>query len=288
MTALTLELAGHRYRFGGMVPEQLEAVRGHFGELVTPDDREPDVRIDVHYTPRADGFMRRPPGPVEYRVALAPRDSNIELAGIGFTANVDRAPLRAQMLTCLTDAWFLGGFENLFRVLASYRVFLSGGLVLHSAAFADGPCGFLFCGRSGAGKTTICGLAAELELEILSDELNALVPDDLGFSLLAMPFAGDFGGRPQRGRTYPLTGLLGLEHSDTPRVRDCSKAEAVSRIVASCPYVNVDPLLADELTTRASELVTRAPFRILGFAKNTRFWSVLKDEYRSFDRTLSA
>lgn len=288
MGDVTLELGGHRYRFAGMLPEQLEVVLDRFDELATTDDREPDVRIDIHFTPRADGFMRRPAGPAEYRVALAPRDSSLELAGIGFTASVDRSPLRAQMRTCLTDAWFLGAFENLFRVLASYRLFQAGGLVLHSAAFTDRTRGFVFCGRSGAGKTTLCGLAAELGCSILSDELNALVPEGGGFSLLGMPFAGDFGGRPRRHQRYPLTGLLGLEQCETPRLRGCSKAEAVSRIVASCPYVNVDPVLADALTNRACELVTRAPLRILGFAKDLRFWSVLDHEYLSFDRTLSA
>ena len=76
----------------------------------------------------------------------------------------------------------------------------------HSAAFTDGVRGFLFCGRSGAGKTTLCGLA---------DELNA------------------------------------------------------------------DPLLIDELTTRVAQLVERIPLRILSFAKDTTFWSVLDHEYRS-------
>ena len=151
----------------------------------------------------------------------------------------------------------------------------------HSAAFTDGVRGFLFCGRSGAGKTTLCGLADELELDVLSDELNAVTPSNGSFELRAMPFAGDFGGAPRAHPPYPLTGLLGLGHSTAPLVHGCSKAEAVSRIVASCPYINADPLLIDELTTRVAQLVERIPLRILSFAKDTTFWSVLDHEYRS-------
>jgi hypothetical protein len=287
MSALTIEFAGSRYRFAGLNPEQVDLARSRFEALLCRDDAQPDVGVDVHYVPNPAGFMRRPAGPVEYRVALAHADDSIAVAGIGFTANIDRTPLRAQMQTCLTDDWFLDAFENLFRVIACYRLFGAGALVMHSAAFTDGARGFLFCGRSGAGKTTLCGLADELQLEILSDELNAVMPSGGSFELRAMPFAGDFGGVPKRHPPYPLTGLLGLAQGADPLVHGCSKAEAVSRIVASCPYINADPLLVDALTSRAAKLIERVPLRILSFAKDTRFWSALNHEYRSSDATLS-
>jgi hypothetical protein len=70
-------------------------------------------------------------------------------------------------------------------------------------------------------------------------------------------------------------------------VHRCSKAEAVSRIVASCPYINADSLLVDELTSRAAMLIAHVPLRILSFAKDTRFWSVLDHEYPSPHAALS-
>ncbi len=287
MSALTIELVGCRYQFAGLNPEQVDLVRSRFGALLCRDDTRPDIQIDVHYSPDPAGFMRRPVGPVEYRVAVAHGEDSIAVAGIGFTANIDRTPLRAQMRTCLSDEWFLGAFENVFRVVACYRLFGEGALVMHSAAFTDGARGFLFCGRSGAGKTTLCRLADELDLGILSDELNAVTPSDRSFELRAMPFAGDFGGVPKPHPPYPLTGLLGLAQAAAPWVHGCSKAEAVSRIVASCPYVNADPVLVDALTARAATLVERVPLRILSFANDTNFWSVLDHEYRSLPATVS-
>jgi hypothetical protein len=280
MSALTIEFAGSRYRFAGLNPEQDGLVRSRFQALLVRGDAKPDVRIDIHFNPNSGAFMRPPLGAVESPVALAHGDESIAVAGVGFTANVDRSPLRVQMQTCRSDEWFSAAFENLFRIVACYRLFGEGALVLHSAAFNDGARGFLFCGRSGAGKTTLCGLADALDLEILSDELNAIRPAGGSFELLAMPFAGDFGGEPRRHPPYPLTGLLGLHQGSAPSVSLCSKAEAVSRIVASCPYVNADPWLVDGLTSRAEELVERQPLRILTFAKDARFWSVLDNEYR--------
>jgi hypothetical protein len=287
MSALTIEFAGSRYRFAGLNPTQIDLVGSRFEALLCRDDAQPDVGVDVHYVPDPSGFMRRPAGPVEYRIAVAYGEHSVAVAGIGFTANIDRTPFRAQMQTCLTDEWFLDGFENLFRVIACYRLFNEGALVMHSAALTDGPRGFLFCGRSGAGKTTLCGLADELDLDILSDELNAVMPSGGAFKLRAMPFAGDFGGAPKWHPPYPLTGLLGLAQGAAPLVHGCSKAEAVSRIVASCPYINADPLLVDALTSRAVDLIERVPLRILSFAKDTRFWSILDHEYRGSDAPLS-
>jgi hypothetical protein len=287
MSALTIEFAGSRYRFGGLNPHQANLVRSRFEALMCRDDAKPDIQVDVHYSPDPGGFMRKTVGPVEYPLAVAYGENSIAVASVGFTANIDRAPLRAQMRTCLADEWFPGAFENLFRVVTSYRLFGEGALLMHSAAFTDGARGFLFCGRSGAGKTTLCRLADELELGILSDELNAVTPSNGAFVLQAMPFAGDFGGAPKRHPPYPLTGLLGLKHGSAPLVHGCSKAEAVSRIVASCPYVNADPMLVDKLTSRAAKLLERVPLRILSFANDTTFWSVLDHEYRSPRTTIS-
>ena len=122
--------------------------------------------------------------------------------------------------------------------------------------------------------------ADELQLGILSDELNAVIHENGAFSILAMPFAGDFGGTAEAHPAHPLTGLLGLAHGESPTLLGCSKAEAVSRIVASCTYVNADPWLVDSLTSRAEKLVDRLPLRVLTFAKDTRFWRVLDNEYR--------
>jgi len=279
MSELTLAFAGCRIRANGLLPNQVTALRGRFDALAVREDGEADAEVDVHYTPNPEGFMRRPPGPSEYRVALAHEASHVALAGIGFTANVERQPIRAQLHTCLDDPWFTGAFENVLRVLSSYLLFDRGGLVLHSAALVDDDLGFMFCGRSGAGKSTLCRLASELDIEVLGDELNAVLPDGPGFSLQAVPFAGDFGHAPGRRPPDPLTAVLGLEHGADPSLRECSKAEAVSRIVASCPYVNTDPSLESRLHARARKLVDATSFRILTFAKRTNFWGVLSDEY---------
>jgi len=287
MSALTIEFAQCRYGLTGLLPEQEKQVRTRFGALECPAVGEPDVEVEVVQSANPERFIGKLVGPVEYRISMAYKPSSVVVEGIGFSATVDRASLRTQMHTCMSDGWFVGGFENLFRVLVSYRLFAAGALVLHSAAFTDGDRGFLFCGRSGAGKSTLCGLADRLQLRILSDELNAVVVSSEGFALQAMPFAGDFGQVPLPAPPLPLTGLLGLRQGTSPGLHDCSQTEAVSRIVASCPYVNADPVLIERLTDRAVQLVKRVPLRVLSFTKDATFWKVLDREYSNPQPALS-
>ncbi len=287
MSAVTFEFAQSRYRLTGLSTEQERQVRTRFGALASIETRDPDIEVEVVQNIGPDEFMPKLAGPVEYRIAMNYGPSAIVVEGIGFSATIDRASLRTQMHTCNRDEWFVDGFENLFRVLVSYRLFAAGALVMHSAGFTDGERGFLFCGRSGAGKSTLCGLAERLRLQILSDELNAIVASNMGFAVQAMPFAGDFGRAPTSAAPLPLTGLFGLRQSARPGLEVCSQTEAVSRIVASCPYVNADPVLVDALTDRAVHLVERIPLRILSFAKDTTFWKVLDREYSRAQPALS-
>lgn len=279
MSTLTIEFAQCRYRLIGLLPEQEKRVRARFGALECAAGLALDVEVEVKQSTEPERFMAKLVGPVEYRISMGYEPTAVVVEGIGFSATIERASLRTRMHTCLKDEWFVDGFENLFRALVSYRLFAGGTLVMHSAAFSDGERGFLFCGRSGAGKTTLCRLADQLGLKILSDELNAVAASPQGFALQAMPFAGDFGRMPMPAPPLPLTGLLGLRQSDKSGLHACSQAVAVSRIVASCPYVNADPLLVGPLTERAVLLVERVPLRVLSFAKDASFRKVLDHEY---------
>lgn len=287
MSALTFEVARQRYAVRGATEKQSHGLRERFDGLDEPSAGSPQSRITLERSTDETAFMKRPPGPTEYRLSVRYGPISVRVAGVGFVAEIDRATLDAHMVTCHEDDWFVDGFENLFRVIACYRAFEAGAIVLHSAAFADGSRSFLCCGRSGAGKTTLCGLAHQLNLTVLSDELNRVNAHRGRFEVQAMPFAGEFGRPRVRSPSRRLSALLGLEQGQIPRLEECSRAEAVSRIVASCPYLNADPAYVERVTDRAADLARSIPFRVLSFAPNTSFWKVLDREYANTDHALS-
>jgi hypothetical protein len=274
---LRIGFADSVYTLNNASPVQRELVRSRFGPLLT-DAAEREISIEVERgEPRE--FPQRPSGPFVYLVDVTHHGHETRMSGPGFSATVERPSLRTRLRTCLEDEWFSAAFENVFRCLASLRLFSEGRLVLHSGAFTDGRRSFLFCGRSGAGKSTLCSLADGRGLQVLSDELNALGFDGDRLTIHAMPFAGDFGGVPAPRSKYPLTALLGLQQSEKASLQPCSRAQALSRIVAACPYINTDEELSEGLWAIAAQIVEAAPLQILSFPKNQSFWSVLNHEY---------
>ncbi len=282
--ALRITFADSVYTLDGANAAQREVVRSRFGPLLTQtSEREISIQVERG---EATEFAQRPSGRFLYEVNVTHHGHETRMSGPGFSATIERPSLRARLRTCLDDEWFSAGFENLFRCLASLRLFSEERLVLHSGAFTDGRRSFLFCGRSGAGKSTLCSLADARGLQVLSDELNALGFDGDRLTIHAMPFAGDFGGMPRPRSNYPLTALLGLHQGKEASLRPCSKAQAVSRIIAACPYINTDEGLSEGLWATAAQIVDAAPLQILSFPKDQSFWSVLNDEYPDPQATL--
>lgn len=78
-------------------------------------------------------------------------------------------------------------FESTF-ILASQFHIDHGGICLHSAAVARGKDGFLFLGKSEAGKSTVSRLSVEIGYPALGDDLNFIIRDeDNQYRLAASP-----------------------------------------------------------------------------------------------------
>ncbi len=156
--------------------------------------------------------------------------------------------------------------ENLMRVLAAHRALGLGGLVLHSAGLVVGGRAWLFAGRSGAGKTTLTRKARDGGLRVLSDDINLLLPAGGGYRAYAVPFTGDLGRilpAEEARLAYPLAALVLLEQGAGLDVAPVSGASAVARLLANCPFVNMDDHESDLLYDVLSALVRRVPvFRL--------------------------
>ncbi len=285
-----LRVAGVVYAFTGLSDAQRDVVLARFSRLEVPAPEDAHALPGAHFAPAsAAAFHKEPEGCWEYDLSLAFSASAVQLAGPSFCATLPRASCRAQALTPLEDKFFLGVFENLFRVVAVYVLAQRDVLVLHSAGVAQAGQGYILFGRSGAGKTTSCRLLSARSVPpgesghaILSDELNAIdLRPPQGALLQPMPFAGDFGHDTLSSEIVPLRRIYALRQDPVARVVPCAKAEAVARLVAACPFVNADPFESDSVFARASELLKRVPLRKLHFPKDPSFWTAIEEDVDS-------
>jgi hypothetical protein len=279
--AVTLDLPGGPYRFAGLAPVQVEAVRERFGAHLT--DADESAVESLVFRMAEEEFREIDTRGWEYGLDLDPAPAAVRLAGLRLAGRLDwRAGLSGALWTADPGSEaFAGIFENFFRVLTAYRLLEQGGVLVHGAAVAAGGRAVLALGRSGAGKTTFSRLALERGAEVLSDDLNALRRTAGGTVVEKLPFTGDLGDSAAPAGPYPLAALLRLEKSPEDRLVPLGRAEATGLLLACSPFVNVDPHRREALLANLGALLPAAgdpPAWALHFTLTGGCWPILESQ----------
>ena len=269
----SLELAGERFRIEGLTPTQRSGLAERYGSRLS-EATEAAIVLQVLRAPASD-FLDIDTRGWEYSVEIEWSDTGFSLSGMRVMARVDLG--RAGVWTSVEEPGeFSGVVENVLRPLLAARLLATGGLLVHSAAVD----GYLFAGRSGAGKSTIARLALEAGRAVLSDDLNALVADQHGFAIAPLPFTGDLSERDISNERTRLRAVMALEKGEREATRPMSLAETVSLLVRCAPYVNQDPRRMTLLLDRASEIAATANRGVLTFRRDGHVWPILETDVR--------
>jgi hypothetical protein len=266
-----LELAGETFRIEGLSVGQLGGLAERYGpRLHEPSELTDTAAVLQMFRAPASDFLEIDTRGWEYWVDLRWSETGFALSGMRVMARADLG--RAGIWTCVEEPEELSGVvENVLRPLLAARLLATGGLLVHSAAI-DGR---LFAGRSGAGKSTIARLGLEAGLPVLSDDLNALVPDGELFAIAPLPFTGDLQEHEISNEQAPLRAVMGLEKSDREDLHPMTLAETVSLLVRCAPYVNQDPLRMPLLLERAAEIAGSTARGMLTFRRDGHVWPIL-------------
>lgn len=152
------------------------------------------------------------------------------------------------------------------------------GMLLHGAGvvLADGA-GYLFAGPSGAGKTTVAGLAEGLGL-VLSDENVAARLVGHGAVLWSTPFWGH-STPPERVRRIncraPLARIFILEHAAEFALTALRPAAAVAALLSTEKVATERVASADAWLAIAGRLAATVPIYRLGFRPTPELWDFL-------------
>lgn len=284
---LTLDFPGGPYVVEGLDPRGAAIVAKRYGPLCSGESAEGGLRaarvLVLRARPEDLGPAPGPPsGVYELDVDRAP--GTLRLAGRGWIGWIDtESSVRARLFTSVAAPDdVIAILENTLRVMAAYRLFDRGGLLLHSAGVVSEGRAYLFVGRSGAGKTTFARRSLAEGREVLSDDLNAVVLERGELRVRQVPFAGELGMTLPAGplRDTPLAGVFGLAHlaeAEAPAVvSPLGGAEALALLLCAASGINGDPGRQESLMEALARLLVRVRRGRVSFSRQGPLWSVLE------------
>jgi hypothetical protein len=265
---VAIDFLGGPYLLSGLDRCQHEAMLSHFGSYCLAEGTgRPEVEIQV-FRAEAEDFRSFELSGWDYYLDLDYRPEAVRIAGLDFMGLLEWRPRLAGAIWTRSRDYngFCGVAENFLRVAAAYHVLDSDGILLHSAALADGTRALVCPGRSGAGKSTLSRLATDRGWQVLSDELNALLIDGSATYVQQVPFAGDFGRMSRMETPFPLQGICRLRRAERDALEPISASEALGVMLSCAPYVNLDPYRRDGVVTVLEKVAARHTAFSLSFS----------------------
>ncbi|QQR88812.1 MAG: hypothetical protein IPJ88_11295 [Myxococcales bacterium] len=275
--SVSVDWARTRYRFNALGHEEAALIEQRYGDLSKhKDTATPPIDITLRLMD-ASLFTTIEPSGWQYAIELQQTQDTVWCMGWQWMAKIEKNHgLRSTVWTSRRhDRFFLDPIDNIFRILCCYQFCKQGGVVLHSAGVENDGQAYIFFGPSGAGKSTLCGISEKQGYNILSDELNALLPSRDGWTVCPLPFAGDFGRTIAEDRARPLKGIYRIIQDPDGFLSAMPRGQALATLVAASPYVNHDQTILDRLIENLNDLTTHKPVKRLGFALNPSFWQRL-------------
>ncbi len=158
------------------------------------------------------------------------------------------------------------------RCLYAFMVFTSGGILVHASGIIIDQIGYLFIGKSGAGKSTI--VRNSKDKEILGDDMLVVFPSGEGWHVMATPFTNpDLQGiKPKRAQ---LGNLNYLRKSLSTYCEEIPSSEALAELVANVPVVPSIPEFTLEVIDRCRKIVNEISCRKLYFLPDRSFLDVV-------------
>jgi hypothetical protein len=239
----------------------VELIEDRFGRFLSPA-AHPDFHFDI--TVVADGVLAP-------RAELSVTGSNgrWSLERGDFSLQLDTRTRRGSVRQTLNPY----AVDSVLRVVHTLILSAEGGFLLHASSVVRNGRAFLFTGPSGAGKTTIVGLAPS-DVTLLTDEISYVRKTDGGYFAFGTPFSGD---RQEAGEqtSAPIAAVYRLEQGVENDQERLGPAAAVRALMRNMLFFTVDAQLSRCMLDAACDFATAVPAFRLTFAPDSRVWSTI-------------
>lgn len=163
--------------------------------------------------------------------------------------------------------------DTMLRVVHSVLLARRGGLLLHASSAIRNRRSYVFFGRSGAGKSTMVGMAPP-DATVLSEEISYVRRDTGGYAGCGTPFTGELNRRGDNVEA-PLAAAYLLVQGDAHRIEPLRSADALRALLQCVLCFAGDDGVTRETFTAACDLVDRVPVQRLVFRRDPGVWDLI-------------
>jgi len=150
------------------------------------------------------------------------------------------------------------------QILLMHILSRIGGMIIHAAGWEYNNSGWIFAGKSGAGKSTITNLITKRGYgQILSDDRMIVRKHSNDFLMYGTPWPGDAGYA--LNQSAPLKGVFFLSQGTENHINELKPSDAVSGLmpVVSIPWYDRDKV--EQMMTFCDSLMGNIPMYQLTF-----------------------
>ncbi len=164
--------------------------------------------------------------------------------------------------------------DCVLRIVHTLLLANEGGFLLHAAGVVRNGKAFLFSGVSGAGKTTIAGLAPA-DAALLTDEISYVVKKSGQYFAFGTPFAGELARIGENVRA-PIAEVYLLAQGNENKIEPMDSAVAANCLLRNTLFFAEDPCLVKTVFQSVCEFVGKVPVRRLTFLPDARVWELIR------------
>ena len=150
------------------------------------------------------------------------------------------------------------------QILLMYFLSQREGALIHAAGIGINGKGYIFPGKSGAGKSTISlQFLGQDTMEMLSDDRVIIRKIDGTFRVFGTPWAGEAG--IAANRSIPLYGIFFIRHGPENKIKELKPVEAFERLMPVTSILWYDPEAMDKILLFCDDLTSSIPAYNLHF-----------------------
>ncbi len=163
--------------------------------------------------------------------------------------------------------------DSVMRIILSIMLARRGGFLLHSASAIRNGRAYLFCGVSGAGKTTIARLAPA-DAILLTDEISCVRRTGGGYQAFGTPFAGELGIAGEQ-IAAPIGAVYFLRKGPRNAIGSIEPARAAGMLLRNMLFFTDDCALTKRVFATACDCIARVALNELTFKPDESVWELI-------------